>query len=94
MKKEIEDNGVNIREMGAVFTNTSELPKGDYNMRFVTRCKEVSQKDHDDRAIYKSDEFKTVMAASQLAKPYGLEAGSDFPEAVSFSVDEKNRIVF
>jgi hypothetical protein len=94
MEKKIVDNGVNIRKMGAVFTNNSELSQGEYSLKFMARCKVVSEKDHDDRAIYANGEVKTVMAASQLAKPYNLEEGSNFPEKIEFNVDEKNRIIF
>ena len=75
-----------IRKMGAEFALTSDLPnleKEDF--KFVNRCKEVGV-DNDDRAVYSSDEYKTVFAASQLKKRFGLVEGSDFPPSVTINV--------
>ena len=88
------ENKKEIREVGSVFTNSNELAEGSYNLSFMTRCKEVSKVDNDDRAIYGDRNNKTVLAASQLVRPYAIGKGDEFPPTVSFDVDAKHRISF
>lgn len=82
-----------IRSIGAAFMMTNELPEGSYELSFIARCKELG-KDGDDRAVYGSNTAKTLLAASQLAKPYDLKKGSEFPPSVRFEVDAKHRLIF
>ena len=84
-----------IRSFGAEFVMSSELSQGKKEMSFIARCKNVGV-DNDDRAIYGNKTEKTVLAASQLKRPYGLdkEENPEFPETVSFEVDEKHRLIF
>lgn len=82
-----------IRSIGAEFLMTNELPEGSYELSFIARCREVGN-DQDDRAVYGSSSKKTLIAASQLSRPYGLKEGDDFPEKIKFDVDQKHRIIF
>ena len=84
-----------IRSIGAEFALGVDLPSsGDvpYTMKYINRCSELSE-DKDDRGIYGDDQYKTVVAASQLKKRHGLEKGMDFPASITFHVDEKHRII-
>jgi hypothetical protein len=84
-----------IRSFGPDFVYTSELSQGKKEMTFVCRCKEITE-DGDDRAVYMSKTEKTVINASILKKPLGLDKTENpqFPEKIAFTVDEKHRLVF
>ena len=84
-----------IRSIGAEFAVGTDLPvsgETPYTMKYINRCTELAS-DNDDRGIYGDDSYKTVVAASQLKKRHGLEKGMDFPQSITFHVDEKHRII-